>query len=202
MTWSPLSISGRPLSPKQGGWRSAPALRSPRAPVRRSRRPRRPRASVRPEIVVAAAAQPGALDGQRRPARPVRALEDERCSDCPRQPRRQPGMVAVRVGQQHRLDHPSADRAQQRLEVPLVRRSRVDHDEPRLAEEEAVGAGEGERPAVGRRHPHDARRDRHGRAGLRLEPGVVAEGGGGLGHCAHRAECLEITRVLTRRKVQ
>ena len=84
-------------------------------------------------------------------------------------------MVAMRVADEYVADRLAADRRQQCLEMSVVIGTGVDDGKRILADEIAVGPAKGERAGVVRRHPDDARGDRLGRAGNRLEPRIELE---------------------------
>src|SRR5438552_3506985 len=82
------------------------------------------------------------------PRRPMRTFGKHGGAGVLLQPRRERRMVAVGMADEDVADRPAADRREQRRQMLIVVRPRIDHRERLAADEIAVGAVEGERARV------------------------------------------------------
>ncbi len=99
----------------------------------------------------------------------VRAFGDDRPSDPLLQRPRQRRMIPMRVADEDVADGPAADGADQRLQMGLVPRARIEHRHRVAADHVGVGALEGKGRDVRAGHPQHVFRHRHRLAMARFE---------------------------------
>ena len=124
---------------------------------------------VRPECLIAAGVEPLGLADMERPRRPVRTLGIDRGTGRRLDARRRRGVVAMGVGDEDVGHGLAAHRIEDRCNVPLVVRTRIDHRDLAVPDDVRHRPLERERPRVVGDEPPQAGHDFLDLAGREVE---------------------------------